>query len=279
MRVQEIMTSDVLTIGPEAEIRDVARIFVEHGISGLPVCGAQREILGVVSEGDILFKEQGPRGQSVLSRFGGKAPKELEKALAIKVSEAMTAPAITISRYSSVAEAARLMSEHGINRLPVVKRRELVGIVTRTDLVRAFVRSDEEIRREIREDLIRRTLWLDAPEAIRVDVERGAVRLSGHLQMSSDASLLVRLVARVPGVVSVQSDLSWTTDDVSRDGRRELRRTQVPASRRTIRRVIGAEHTFERVSVGRRRRGPRRPREPPRRPPSRHGRTAPGTRP
>ena len=74
VRVQEIMTSDVLTIGPEAEIRDVARIFLEHGISGLPVCGAQREILGVVSEGDILFKEQGPtRGQSVLSRFGGKA--------------------------------------------------------------------------------------------------------------------------------------------------------------------------------------------------------------
>ncbi|MGH3136137.1 MAG: CBS domain-containing protein [Gaiellaceae bacterium] len=232
MKVQEIMTSDVLTIGPEAELRDVARIFVERGISGLPVCGARREILGVVSEGDILFKEQGPRGQSMLSRLGGKALKELEKTRAVKVSEAMTTPAITVSPYCSVAEAARLMSEHGINRLPVVKGAELVGIVTRTDLVRAFVRSDEEIRREIGEDLIRRTLWIEAPEAIGVDIERGAVRLSGHLQTSSDASLLVRLVARVPGVVSVESDLSWTTDDMSRDGRRELRRTQVPASSR-----------------------------------------------
>ena len=232
MKVQEIMSSDVMTIGPEAELRDVARLFVENGISGLPVCGAQREILGVVSEGDILFKEQGPRGQSVLSRFGGKAPKEVEKALAVKVSEAMTAPAVTIPPYSSVAEAARLMSEHGINRLPVLKDGELVGIVTRTDLVRAFVRSDAEIRREITEDLIRRTLWIEVPEVVGVDVERGSVRLKGHLQTSSDASLLVRLVARVPGVVSVESDLSWATDDTSRTGRRELRRTQVAASSR-----------------------------------------------
>jgi CBS-domain-containing membrane protein len=230
MKVQQIMTSDVLTIGPEAEIRDVARLFVEHGISGLPVCGARREILGVVSEGDILFKEQGPRGQSMLARFGGKAPKELEKALAVKVSEAMTAPAITTSPYTSVAQAARLMSEHGINRLPVVRGGELVGIVTRTDLVRAFVRSDEDIRQEIVEDVLRKTLWLEVPEVIQVNVDRGAVRLYGHLETSSDASLLVRLVNRVPGVVSVQSDLSWTTDDMSSDARRELRRTQVPAS-------------------------------------------------
>jgi CBS domain-containing protein len=232
MKVQQIMTSDVLTIGPEAEIRDVARLFVEHGISGLPVCGARREILGVVSEGDILFKEQGPRGQSMLARFGGKAPKELEKALAVKVSEAMTAPAITTSPYTSVAQAARLMSEHGINRLPVVRGGELVGIVTRTDLVRAFVRSDEDIRQEIVEDVLHKTLWLEVPEVIQVDVDRGAVRLYGHLETSSDASLLVRLVARVPGVVSVQSDLSWTTDDMSSDARRELRRTQVPAPSR-----------------------------------------------
>ena len=232
MKVQQIMTTDVLTIGPEAEIRDVARLFVEHGISGLPVCGARREILGVVSEGDILFKEQGPRGQSMLARFGGKAPKELEKALAVKVSEAMTAPAITTSPYTSVAQAARLMSEHGINRLPVVRGGELVGIVTRTDLVRAFVRSDEDIRQEIVEDVLRKTLWLEVPEVMQVDVDRGAVRLYGHLETSSDASLLVRLVTRVPGVVSVQSDLSWTTDDMSSDARRELRRTQVPASSR-----------------------------------------------
>ena len=71
MKVREIMTTDVLTIGPEAELRDVARLFVDHGISGLPVCGAQRKILGVISEGDILFKEHGRanEGQSLLARL------------------------------------------------------------------------------------------------------------------------------------------------------------------------------------------------------------------
>ena len=94
MRVEQIMTRDVLTIGPEAEVREVARIFVEHGISGLPVCGARREVLGVVSEGDILLKERGPveRQRPLWSRLGGKsateARTEARKALAIKVLDA-----------------------------------------------------------------------------------------------------------------------------------------------------------------------------------------------
>lgn len=76
-----------------------------------------------------------------------------------------------------------------------------------------------------------RTLWIEVPEAIGVEVERGAVRLSGHREMRSEALLLERLVARVPGVVSVQSELSWATDDTTRRGKRELRRSQEPAWR------------------------------------------------
>jgi len=207
MKVEEIMTREVLTIGPEADVRDVARVFVENGISGLPVCGAQREVLGVVSEGDILFKEHGPvaSGSVFVSRLRGAADKEAKKARARTVHDAMTAPAITVSPQCSVARAARLMSEYGINRLPVVRGDELVGIVTRTDLVRAFVRSDEEIHIEIVEDLLRSTLWLEIPGAIGAEVKRGAVRLTGELQTRSDALLLERLVGRVPGVVAVES--------------------------------------------------------------------------
>lgn len=203
MKVQEIMTHDVVTIGPEADIRDVARILVDAGVSGLPVCGAQRELLGVVSEGDIVQKEAGapPRRWHFLGRTDGAE----EKAKATKVRDAMTSPVVTISPHSSVAQAARTMTELGIKRLPVVRDGTLVGIVSRTDLVRAFVRTDEEIRREIREDVLRRTLWLEVPEAIGVDVERGAVRLTGELRSELDADLLPRLVARVPGVVSVES--------------------------------------------------------------------------
>ncbi len=226
MRVEQIMTRDVLTIGPEAEVRDVARIFVEHGISGLPVCGARREVLGVVSEGDILFKEQGQaeRERHLWSRLGRKSAKKTSKALAIKVLDAMTSPAITVSPYCSVAEAARLMSEHRVNRLPVIKGDDLVGIVTRTDLVRAFTRSDEEIREEIEEDLFRRTFWLGAPEVVVVEVTRGAVRLTGNVETRSEAELLERLSARVPGVVSVEADLTWAMDDTTRKAKRESER-------------------------------------------------------
>src|SRR6188474_3508209 len=171
MIVQDIMTREVVTIGPEADLRDVAKILVDNGISGVPVCGLQRELLGIVSEGDILVKEGGPRDErGLLGRLRGTDAKSAQKARALKVEDAMTTPVVTISPYASVAEAARRMSDLGIKRLPVVKDDELVGIVSRTDLVRAFVRSDEEITREIREDLLRRTLWLEVPEAVQVHV-------------------------------------------------------------------------------------------------------------
>ena len=206
MKVQEIMTSDVVTIGPEADIRDVARVLVDAGVSGLPVCGVQRELLGVVSEGDIVQKEAGASPRRW--HFPGRTDGAENKARATKVRDAMTSPVVTISPHAPVAHAARTMTELGIKRLPVVKNGKLVGIVSRTDLVRAFVRTDEEIRREILVDVLRGALWLEVPEAIRVDVERGAVRLTGQLRSELDVELLPRLVAQVPGVVSVDPVLT-----------------------------------------------------------------------
>jgi CBS domain-containing protein len=131
----------------------------------------------------------------------------------------MTAPALTIAPYAAVTEAARIMAERRVNRLPVVKDEKLVGIVTRTDLVRAFVRSDEQIAAEVREDVVGRTLWL-APDRIGVSVDSGVVGLSGGLERKSDAELLERLAARVPGVVAVESTVVWDVDDTTRKARR-----------------------------------------------------------
>ena len=218
MKVQDVMTREVLTIGVEASIRDVARVLVEHGISGLPVCDVERHVLGVVSEADILFKEHDPE-TSVRPRRLGRRTKAgaaaAAKARARTAGEAMTTPALTVSPYRSVAEAARLMTEHGVNRLPVVNHEQLVGIVTRADLVRAFTRTDAEIETEISEELVERMLWLD-PGIVEVAVERGHVTLGGRLPTRSDAEVLVRLAARVPGVVSVESGVSWAVDDTRR---------------------------------------------------------------
>jgi CBS domain-containing protein len=218
MKVEEIMTRDVVTIGPEASVRDVAAILVERRISGLPVVNANGRLSGVVSEGDILFKEHDPtqprRGPLGWLAYGATT-RAVAKANARLAGDAMTTPAITISPHRSVAEAARLMTERRVNRLPVVRGEQLVGIVTRADLVRAFMRPDAEIEREIRRDIVKRALWLD-PESLGVSVEHGTVVLSGELAGKSDALVLERLVARVPGVVVVRSLLTWREDDTAR---------------------------------------------------------------
>jgi CBS domain-containing protein len=226
MRVRELMTEHVLTIGPEAPIKDVAKILVEHGISGLPVCDIEGHVLGVVSEGDILFKEHDPTE----GRIGGPLGWIVDgspnyqgaiKAAALTAEKAMTSPAVTVAPWASAAEAARLMSERRVNRLPVVKDDRLVGIVTRADLVRAFTRGDEEIEKEIVDEVLGQTLWID-PGKVTVDVSRGAVRLDGRLHTRSDVELLERIVTRVPGVVSLASSVVWQVDDQTRKGRRAL---------------------------------------------------------
>jgi predicted transcriptional regulator len=142
-----------------------------------------------------------------------------EKLAARTVGEAMTAPAVTIGAKRSLAEAATTMINEAVNRLPVVEEeRRLIGIVTRADLVRAFVRSDEEIAKEIREDVLRRALWIE-PDSVRVVVEDGEVRLSGEVETKADAELIPSFVQRVPGVVSVLSKLRWPEVTRRRDGR------------------------------------------------------------
>ena len=214
MKVRDLMTRNVATIGPEALLKDVAAIFAERGISGLPVVDEEGHLLGVVSEADILFKERGSedRQQGFLLWILSGGPEAEAKLAARTVREAMTSPALTIEAGRQVSEAARRMTEYGINRLPVLEGGTLVGIVTRTDLVRAFTRTDAELMREIRDDVIRHTLWI-SPETVTVAVSKGDVTLSGNVETKADADLMTRFSERVPGVVSVTSNLTWDFDD------------------------------------------------------------------
>jgi CBS domain-containing protein len=214
MKIEQLMTREPVAVGAETPLRDVAAILSERRISGLPVIGERLEVLGVVSEADIVAKEQGP--EPLRGRLSGwlRTDRARARKLAARTAgEAMSAPAITIAAGKSVAEAARLLATNGIKRLPVVDEDgTLVGIVTRADLVRAFARSDDEIERELREEVVLRSLWID-DSRLDVRVERGEVRLAGKLQNRSDVELLQRFAARVPGVVSVQSTLRWDWDD------------------------------------------------------------------
>jgi hypothetical protein len=145
------------------------------------------------------------------------------KADALTAEKAMTAPAVTIAPWEPVSEAARLMCERRVNRLPVVQHDRLAGIVTRSDLVRAFTRTDAEIEREIREDVLQRTMWIETGK-VEVAVRRGQARLIGALEARSDVELLTTLVRRVPGGVAVESTVAWGVDDTTRGRQRRLER-------------------------------------------------------
>jgi CBS domain-containing protein len=210
MRIEEIMTRDVITVAPGTPLKEVARLLVEHRISGVPVCGPEGAVLGIVSEVDILRKEEGisPELARPLAWFVRRLDGELAKIGSHTARESMSAPALTVRPTQHVSEVARLMVDYAVNRLPVVSDGGLVGIVSRADLVRAFVRSDEEIEHEIREDILLRTMLLDSG-TIDVVVENSSVTLQGPVRAKQDAEIIERCVRRVPGVLDVDNALRW----------------------------------------------------------------------
>jgi CBS domain-containing protein len=221
MRVRDLMTTNVLTVRSSTQLKDAAALLAEHRISGLPVVDDEGHVLGVLSEGDILYKETGTKDKpGFFDRLLSVPPTGLDLKLAARtVGEAMSVPAVTIRPRRPVTQAATTMIEKGVNRLPVIDDEDrLIGIITRADLVRAFVRSDAEIEQEIREDVLSRTLWLEA-DTIQIEVVGGEVRLSGEVGTQTDAELIPTFVQRVPGVVSVLSKLRWREDNGHRPGR------------------------------------------------------------
>jgi CBS domain-containing protein len=208
MKVRDVMTETVFTVTPDTPLKLVATRMLEYGISGMPVVDGDR-VLGVISETDILFKERTAPDRTGLVdwlvHYGEDPPQA--KLNARTAGQAMTTPAVTIGPNRSVADAAALMLDLGIDRLPVVDGEELIGIVTRTNLVRAFIRNDEEIERDIRDDGLLHRLWLD-PEQVQVTVEDGNVVLAGSVDTPEAADSLVAFVERTPGVVSVESRLT-----------------------------------------------------------------------
>jgi CBS domain-containing protein len=217
MRVEDVMTRDVAVVSPATSLREVARLLGERRISGAPVCDATGRVVGVVSEADVLAKEEGlPLDErSPLAWLVGDT-RDRSKAAARSAGDAMTAPAITIEPRAQIAEAARTMIGRRVNRLPVVERGRLVGIVTRADLVRAFTRSDAQIEREIAQDVLLRTLWIP-PEKVAISVDDGVVTPRGAVDSKTEADLVGTYVRRVPGVVDVDArELSWRFDDLGR---------------------------------------------------------------
>ncbi|MFO7250548.1 MAG: CBS domain-containing protein [Actinomycetes bacterium] len=226
VKVKDVMTRDVASVHADTPFKDVAELLIARGISAVPVVDDAGRVVGVVSEADLLHKEefreqyyqegyQPPlraRLRRRLSEEGGVATAE-RKARGEVAGELMTTPAVTVTPTTTMTAAVRKMEEHGVKRLPVVDEEgRLEGVVSRHDLLKVFVRDDADLAREIREEVLERGLWLDNVD-IDVEVDHGVVTLRGHVDRRSEAQIAVRMVGRVNGVVDVIDKLTWEVDD------------------------------------------------------------------
>ena len=210
--VADVMTRDVASVPPGASYRETVNTLIERKISAAPVVDADGRVLGVVSEADLLHKIE--VADAFQKRRIVHVPRRAaDKAHASTAADLMTAPAITVEADVSVPAAARLLEQDRVKRLPVIDTDgRLVGIVSRRDLLRVHVRTDEQIRDDVVHDVLMRTLWIE-PSEITVVVDDGAVTLGGRIESRTLAGLAVEFTAKVPGVVTVTDELDWAFDD------------------------------------------------------------------
>ena len=212
--VSDVMTSRVHVASPLAPFKHLVRLIEENRVSAIPIVDQQGIPIGIVSEADLLFKERRRELESSEDLLHlQKRRHERAKAEGTIASEVMTSPAITVAADTSLSQAAGLMQERNVRRLVVVDERgRIAGIVSRSDLLQVFLRTDEELRIEIAGTLIP-ALLTSSPESVSVDVRWNIVTLSGEVDRKSDTEILTRLVRELDGVVGVVDRLSYRWDD------------------------------------------------------------------
>ena len=213
--VQDVMTRDVVAVRGATPFKELVRLLNEHRITALPVLDdTGRVVVGVVSETDLALKEVAPLREAHTPVFETTEHRvERAKAASLTAADLMTTPAVTAGPDELVAAAARRMYDRTVKRLPVVDRGgALVGIVTRADLLKVFLRPDDDLRFDVLDHVAGDLLRLSVG-AVEVEVRDGIVRLAGRLPRRRQAVALERLTAAIDGVVAVESQLAWQVDD------------------------------------------------------------------
>ncbi|WP_042365662.1 CBS domain-containing protein [Streptacidiphilus neutrinimicus] len=212
--VDDLMTREVTSVQADTPFKEIAEILTGEEISAVPVLDGSGRLIGLVSEADLLRKQAAqaePEGRGPAPRSAS----EFEPGVAAATArDVMTSPVFTAHSGWSVVEAARAMKQHGVKRLPVVDDLDhVIGMVSRRDLLRVFVRTDRAIREEIEYDVLRETLVLD-PGAVQVHVVDGVVTLVGRVPRHSLVPVVERLCRGTDGVVGLDSQLGFVEDDL-----------------------------------------------------------------
>jgi len=222
IHAKDIMVRDVVTVSPMTTVMQVARTLVDRGLSGLPILGDGGQILGVVTEGDLLrrIETRTERQRSMWSRLftsNSKLAAEYLKSHARRARDVMTAPVFVVEEYALLGEVAQLMDEQDIKRVPVLRAGKLVGIVSRRDLVRALLHvAESDGHSETMDKMIRDRLlaelhdqpWADITDW-NIIVEDGVVQLWGCVA-SPEARDAIRVAAENTPGVRLVADHMWT---------------------------------------------------------------------
>ncbi|MFE1443411.1 CBS domain-containing protein [Streptomyces sp. NPDC058739] len=197
--VSDVMTHTVVAVGSEALFKEVVELLDQWKVSALPVLAGEGRVVGVVSEADLLAKEE------FRDTDEGDLALRL-KAGAVTAGELMSAPAVTVHADATVADAARIMARRHVKRLPVVDGAGILqGVVSRGDLLKVFLRSDEDIAGEIRHGVLG---TLPYGDVLTASVTDGVATLGGSLPDRGLEPVIARAVRAVEGVVDVRLDLT-----------------------------------------------------------------------
>jgi CBS domain-containing protein len=214
-RVKDVMTTEVVAVGEDTPFKELVAVLLRTGVGAVPVLDSTGQVRGVVSESDLLVKEADPTAveeSHPLERHRRRV--ERKKAGGSVAADLMTAPPVVTDERTAVSDAAQEMRRHRVQRLPVVNvlTGRLVGIVSRSDLLRVYTRPDEEIRRDVLDEVIAKESAMD-PTRFKVTVTDGNVVIGGQIERRSLIPLLLHAVRRVEGVVSAESALTYEFDD------------------------------------------------------------------
>lgn len=211
--VEDLMSRPVVRARPDTTFKDIVTMLAENDVTAVPVVDERDCPVGMVSEADLIQHEAAladPGGHLTARRM---LPGDRDRARAETAQGLMRSPVITARGQWSVVEAARTMDRHKVKRLPVVDESgRLVGIVSRGDLLRVFLRHDAAIHEEIIRDVLRDTLSI-TPDIVRADVSGGVVTLTGTVSRKSLIPIVEGLCQAVDGVVAVHSNLAYALDD------------------------------------------------------------------
>jgi CBS domain-containing protein len=206
--VRDVMTHDVFVVRPETTFREVVRLIEDHHVHALPVVDEQQRVLGMVAESDLLIKEELAEGhvRTPLQRRGRA------RLTGTTAGEIMTSPAVTIDPSKTLGQAARLLHRRHVGRMPVVEDGRLIGIVTRSDLLKVFLTSDTELLVAVQQAIAA----VDDPPSrtISATVDDGVVVLHGSAQLRSQVVAVGDRVRRVPGIVRLDVKATSVFDDV-----------------------------------------------------------------